>query len=190
MPDYSFFPFSPDRRALAHVGRRARRFALSVVIVSLYTLLLAGPVAAKDYRELDWTELMPAEDLKLLEEMPEISHEGDTPPELPEQIMQGRIVPEMDGQPVRIPGFVVPLEITDDRRIVEFFLVPYYGACIHVPPPPPNQIIHVRYEPGFSPDALYDAFWIAGTLRTDDVANELAESSYVMEADSVVLYEQ
>ena len=58
----------------------------------------------------------------------------------------------------RIPGFVVPLKTTEDIRILEFFLVPYYGACIHVPPPPPNQIIHVKYKEGFTLEALYRSF--------------------------------
>jgi hypothetical protein len=163
---------------------------LGFAVAMLVGLAAAGTVAANEYQEVNWTELMPAEDLRLLEEMPQIAHEGNAAPKLPEQLMQGRVVPEMDGRSIRIPGFVVPLEVTEDRRVTEFFLVPYYGACIHVPPPPPNQIIHVRYEAGFTPDALYDPFWITGTLRTDEVANDVAESSYVMEADEVTLYEE
>lgn len=177
----------------------AKRFpptgAMVAALVLNIGLLLSlaavtGPAAAKEYPEITWTELMPEEDLRLLEQMPEITHDSAGAPSLPPELMEGRVVPELDGRDVRIPGFVVPLEVTEDRRIIEFFLVPYYGACIHVPPPPPNQIIHVRYPEGFSPDALYDAFWISGTLRTGDVSNDLAESSYVMEAESVILYEE
>lgn len=165
---------------------------LCAVSFALGLLTLPTGVSAKDagdYPELNWTELMPEEDLQLLENMPMVTHEGGAP-DLPAQLMEGRVVPEVDGRKVRIPGFVVPLEVTEDRRIVEFFLVPYYGACIHVPPPPPNQIIHVRYPAGFSPEALYDAFWISGTIRIDEVSNDLAESSYVMQADDILLYEE
>ena len=59
-------------------------------------------------------------------------------------LVSTNIVPEMNGQAVRIPGFIVPLEFNDDEDVTQFFLVPFFGACIHVPPPPPNQIILVN----------------------------------------------
>lgn len=147
-------------------------------------------IASAADREIDWLELMPEEDLNLLESMPEIQHEGDGPPTLPDEIMTGRVVPEMDGVSGRIPGFVVPLKTTNDMRILEFFLVPYYGACIHVPPPPPNQIIHVRYEEGFTLEALYDPVWIEGTLVVEKTENDIARSSYSLVADKVAPYEE
>ena len=58
------------------------------------------------------------------------------------------VVDELDKQHVRIPGYVVPLEFEPGRRHKEFLFVPYTGACIHYPPPPPNQIIYVRADPG------------------------------------------
>lgn len=177
-------------RQAFHTNIMALVLGFGCAIALLIGLFFPQAVVAEEYQEVTWAELLPAEDLRLLEEMPEIGHEGDAAPELPAQLMEGRVVPAMDGRSIRIPGFVVPLEMTDDRRVVEFFLVPYYGACIHVPPPPPNQIIHVRYEAGFTPDALYDPYWISGTLHTEEVANELAESSYVMEADEIILYEE
>ncbi|OZB12390.1 MAG: hypothetical protein B7X58_11610, partial [Marinobacter sp. 34-60-7] len=106
-------------------------------LLGLLLSLMVSGVAQADMRELDWLELMPAEDLALLESMPEIEHDGDGPVLLPDEIMTGRVVPEMGNVDGRIPGFVVPLKTTNDMRILEFFLVPYYGACIHVPPPPP-----------------------------------------------------
>ncbi|MCK7543958.1 DUF3299 domain-containing protein [Marinobacter bryozoorum] len=153
--------------------------------------LLAGTGAAHaEWRELDWLELMPEEDLRLLESLPEIEHEGDGPVELPDEIMTGRVVPEMDGVEARIPGFVVPLKtVGSDQRIVEFFLVPYYGACIHVPPPPPNQIIHVTYKPGFTLGALYEPVWVQGTLKTESVENDIAAASYTLVSEEVELYE-
>jgi hypothetical protein len=84
----------------------------------------------------------------------------------------------------------VPLEYNDDQLITEFFLVPYFGACIHVPPPPPNQIIYVKYSEGLLLDALYDPFWIEGQLNTDIVENDLATSAYALAAVTVKLYEE
>lgn len=143
-----------------------------------------------EWREVDWLELMPEEDLLLLESMPEIDHEGDGPVMLPDEIMTGRPVEAMDQVPARIPGFVVPLKVVgSEQRIVEFFLVPYFGACIHVPPPPPNQIIHVTYKPGFTLDVLYDPYWIQGVLRIDEVENDVALASYTIDAVKVEPYE-
>lgn len=141
-------------------------------------------------REIDWLELMPAEDLALLENMPEVEHQGDGPALLPDEIMTGRVVPEMENVEGRIPGFVVPLKTTKDMRILEFFLVPYYGACIHVPPPPPNQIIHVKYPEGFTVDALYDPIWVEGTVMIQRTENAIGTSSYAIVAESVTPYEE
>ncbi len=159
------------------------------VIASLGPLLLlVSSFALAQPREIDWLELMPAEDLALLESMPEIEHEGDGPPLLPDEIMTGRVVPEMANVDGRIPGFVVPLKTTNDMRILEFFLVPYYGACIHVPPPPPNQIIHVKYSEGFTLEALYDPVWIEGKIVIERTENDIGASSYSITATSVQPY--
>ncbi|MCH8499933.1 MAG: DUF3299 domain-containing protein [Marinobacter sp.] len=163
--------------------------AVTVRALALTLALLAAPLSlSAEWREVDWLELMPEEDVKLLESLPEIVHEGDGPFLLPDEIMTGRIVPEMDGVAARIPGFVVPLKVTGDMRIIEFFLVPYYGACIHVPPPPPNQIIHVTYAPGFTLEVLYDPFWIQGVLRTETLENDIARASYTLEAEKIERY--
>lgn len=163
------------------------RYALALFMAFALALLIPASGQAEP-REIDWLELMPAEDLALLENMPEIEHEGDGAPLLPDEIMTGRVVPEMGDVEGRIPGFVVPLKTTQDMRILEFFLVPYYGACIHVPPPPPNQIIHVKYKEGFTLEALYDPVWIEGRLVIDRTENDIGTSSYSMVATSVEPY--
>lgn len=166
------------------------RFA-PVAALALALLMAVVPAQARDdLPEIDWVELMPAEDLKLLESMPEIEHEGAGPVTLPDEIMTGRVVPEMDGRAGKIPGFVVPLKTTEDMKILEFFLVPYYGACIHVPPPPPNQIIHVKYKKGFKLEALYEPVWVEGVLNTEQTRNDIASASYAIVADRVRLYEE
>ncbi|MBZ2169122.1 DUF3299 domain-containing protein [Marinobacter sp. F4216] len=162
-----------------------------IIVALLLAFGLGLPSASRaEVPEIDWLELMPAEDLALLENLPEVEHEGDGPALLPDEIMTGRVVPEMNNTEGRIPGFVVPLKTTNDMKILEFFLVPYYGACIHVPPPPPNQIIHVRYPEGFKLQALYDAVWVEGKLVIDRTENDLGTSAYSIEAESVTLYQQ
>ena len=161
--------------------------ALAVCLALVFS---AGVAAETQWRTLDWVELMPAEDLKLLESMPEIQHEGDGPITLPDEIMTGRVVPEMDNTPARIPGFIVPLKTVGDQRIVEFFLVPYYGACIHVPPPPPNQIIHVTYPEGIELEVLYEPFWIQGPLTISRTEHDIGTASYAIQAEAVTPYEE
>jgi uncharacterized protein len=167
-----------------------RPFSFALLASLFFAFCLPGLVSAETIKEIDWLELMPEEDLHLLENMPEVEHEGDGPAALPDEIMTGRVVPEMNGVTGRIPGFVVPLKTTEDMRILEFFLVPYYGACIHVPPPPPNQIIHVKYKKGFKLEALYDPVWIEGTLEIQRTENDIASSSYSIVAADVSPYEQ
>jgi hypothetical protein len=91
---------------------------------------------------------------------------------------------------IRLPGFVVPVEYNDDQVITEFFLVPYFGACIHVPPPPPNQIIYVKYPQGLELTALYDPFWIEGTMQTELIQNDIALSAYSINAVTIKPYEE
>lgn len=100
-----------------------------------------------------------------------------------------RIKEEFRNKDIRLAGFVVPVEYGDNQVITEFFLVPYFGACIHMPAPPPNQIIYVKYPSGLTIDALYDPFWIEGELHTAIVENDLALSAYSLNAENIKPYE-
>lgn len=95
---------------------------------------------------------------------------------------------KLDGESVRIPGYIVPLE-GDDGEITEFFLVPYFGACIHVPPPPPNQIVHVIMNKGFPGEIAFYPVWVTGVLNVATIQNDLAEASFSMNGFQVVEYE-
>lgn len=100
-----------------------------------------------------------------------------------------KVRPEFDKRKIRIPGFIVPLQFSEENQVVTtFFLVPFFGACIHQPPPPPNQIIYAEFEPGKKIEALYDAYWIEGTLYTKLIENEMATSAYSMVVDSITRY--
>lgn len=160
--------------------------------------LIATLSHAAEPAETDWLELLPAEDLAALEAMPEIDHlgaEGDSPfygqgglkqrQDLPAVMYSTRTVTAFDGREVRLGGYPVPLESTSDGRFHTFFLVPYPGACIHVPPPPPNQIVLVRYPPGVVLDDIYAPLWVSGTLRVEKVGNALADAAYALEAEGV-----
>ena len=80
--------------------------------------------------------------------------------EMPESIRK------LMGKSVKIPGFAVPLEGDDGfEHVKEFVLVPTFGACIHVPPPPPNQVIHVILDKSVHFEKLLYAVWITGIIE-------------------------
>ena len=94
------------------------------------------------------------------------------------------VVDTFDGKRVKIPGFVVPLEGTAELT-TEFLLVPYFGACIHVPPPPSNQIVYVKFEEGVRIDNIYDAIWVTGELSTDGWKGDIASVGYRLTGEAV-----
>ena len=157
----------------------------------------AKKLAKSAFQTIEWTDLMPKEDLDALLNPPAYLSEiedGSFEDQINNQIQSSipaasndryqqalvstRVVPEMDGKPIRIPGFIVPLEFDDNQTITQFFLVPFFGACIHVPPPPPNQIIFVNYPDGLKLDALYNPFWISGIVSTASIENQMATAAY------------
>lgn len=98
------------------------------------------------------------------------------------------LVESLNGELVKIPGFVVPLE-GDVDAITEFLLVPYFGACVHVPPPPSNQIVYVMFSEGVPIDNLYDAVWVTGTLSTEGWQGDIASVGYRLSGISVSPFE-
>jgi hypothetical protein len=93
----------------------------------------------------------------------------------------------MNGARIRIPGFIVPLEEAH-HQISEFLLVPYFGGCIHVPPPPSNQIIHVFPAKPLKNMASMDAVWISGILEVFSSDTSMGSAGYRMKAQVVELY--
>ena len=96
---------------------------------------------------------------------------------------------ELDGQKVRLPGFITPLEADMEKKLItEFLLVPYFGACIHVPPPPVNQIVHVKKPKEFEINLAYGPVWIEGIIKVGEVKSDIATSGYSMEEATVTEY--
>lgn len=105
------------------------------------------------------------------------------------QIGTFNVVEELDGKTVRIPGFIVPFEFSPNDVYTEFLFVPYFGACVHTPPPPPNQILYVTLgEPGIIRD-IYRPLWIEGVLTTERNENELGDAAYTLRLRKVEPYE-
>ncbi|KTF17146.1 DUF3299 domain-containing protein [Pseudoalteromonas sp. MMG006] len=137
-------------------------------------------------KEIFWEDLIPKGHVQI-DTQAQANHEGSeqnwVQPDL-----DAPVVKALDGQSVSLPGFVVPLE-GDSEVITEFLLVPYFGACIHVPPPPPNQIVHVTIKGGVPIDSLYDAIVVTGIISTQSWSGEIAQVGYKMKAVGVAPFE-
>lgn len=92
-----------------------------------------------------------------------------------------QVVTSLDGQTISIGGYIVPLSVSEEREILTAFLVPYFGACIHFPPPAPNQMIYLRTPQGFTLDDIKQAFMVTGVVHTALFEDIQGTSAYVMD---------
>jgi len=149
-----------------------------------------APARRASLIELDWKELLPeAERAHFTAVAPEPVHdyrgEGG-PPAV--QTPDFNVNKTLDGATVRLPGFIVPLEGLKNGHLQEFLLVPYFGACIHVPPPPPNQLVFVHTNKSIAIDSIYDAYWITGKLHVQTMPTRLGAAAYSLSAEKIEPY--
>jgi hypothetical protein len=161
-----------------------RHFAL--LMASGLTLPMRA--GAESYREISWDDLIPPG-------VPysEIIGEGekDDVADTWSPIFDengAKLNMDLDGQVIRMPGYIIPLESASEG-VTEFILVPYVGACIHVPPPPPNQLVFVTTAEPWPSDQLWDAIWVTGTLSASMQSTNLGDIGYELAANSIELYE-
>ena len=192
-----------------------RRFFEVCVITGAVCLsangLAEGALAAgsgeRPFNTLEWTDLIPPDDLEILLNPPEYVtdvEDGSVEDQISSQIQNSlaaasddryqqalkstRVNEELNGARVRVPGFIVPLEFDREQTITQFFLVPYFGACLHMPPPPPNQIILVNSTEGVELQELYTPLWISGELSTFVTENEMATAAYSLKMAGIEAY--
>ena len=183
------------------------KFGLIAALLVLFSTL--NPTQAANYEEIDWVALMPEDDLSALLNRPEFLNDiadGSTADSIDDfaskqledeqaqryqqALVSTRVIEAFDGKAIRIPGFIVPLEQNDEQKATAFFVVPYFGACLHMPPPPPNQILYVEYKEGIAVENLYDPYWFEGTVKIDNHESALGTSAYSLVLDSFALYEE
>jgi hypothetical protein len=157
----------------------------------------AGKEASKEsrYREVKWNDLIsPSWNPEAIVKSMRLDMMLDSDPRAAAALERLRQEwdnapgnPALDGAEVKLPGFVVPLE-REGEALREFLLVPYFGACIHVPPPPANQIVHVVANKPVPNAATMDAVWVSGKLALFPTATQMGRSSYRMQAALVEPY--
>ncbi|MEM1110270.1 MAG: DUF3299 domain-containing protein [Pseudomonadota bacterium] len=179
---------------------RATNTAVVVLVAQVWLAMAAvGSEDKEAFNTIDWTELIPPHVLEILMNPPDYLadiEDGSVEDQISSQIkstiaaasddayqqalVSTEVNAEMNGAMVRIPGFIVPLEFDEQQTVTQFFLVPYFGACLHMPPPPPNQIILVDSNQGIQLQELYTPFWISGKMATTVSENDVATSAYSM----------
>jgi len=167
-------------------NNRVLRSILLLCIALAFTLL--SSLALAEPRELSWDDLIPLgiPYSEIIGEG-EIDEEADTWNPIYDE-NGSRLNSLLDGEFVKIPGFVVPLE-TDANGIHSFILVPYMGACLHTPPPPPNQLVLVHTPAPWNHPDPWQPIWVIGKMRTQMQSNDIAETGYAIAADGIAVYE-
>lgn len=195
----------PNSRLNKATGIMAR---ITLVVITAFCLITSASSAAEPYREVEWTELMPKEDLAALLDPPDFLNgiedgsqqdsvaalnQRDITDQKAERyrdaLSSTRPIAEFDQQAIRIPGYIVPLAQNEQRRVTSFFVVPYFGACLHMPPPPPNQILFVNYPQGIELQNLQQPFWFEGKLNIEISKHDLGTSAYTLHVNNYQLYE-
>ena len=195
-------------RTTTRTTMKAARLALALVAgaVLLGTLparatepkpaAAAKSAKAAPVRQLKWEEMVPAgwDPAARLRNRGDLSRIQDGDPKADALLREVREIwdaaptrPELNGQKVRLPGYLVPLE-GQAGEWKEFLLVPYFGACIHSPPPPANQIVHVKAAIPAKGLRSMDTVWITGTLRTERRDTDMGVSGYTVDGASVERY--
>ena len=169
-------------------------------------LLIINNVSLADNKEISWDDLVPNEETgvkinttdKNTKGIPDISDFGGSKEELNRflndmkefkklQKKDALINTKFDGSKIKIPGYIVPLTFDGDN-IIEFLLVPNLGACIHVPPPPANQIIYIKSAKGLKAEQINSAVWVSGMLNAKSVSTIVANVGYTINEASVTSY--
>lgn len=151
-------------------------------------------------RRIEWTDLTPPLSAEAQQAAAELNMRIDQMTDQEIAIAMDRIqaegdtlMTELDDKNVELEGFLVPIDF-DAETVTDFVLVPWFGACIHVPPPPPNQIVFVKYPDGIPMSEIeenfYTPFKIKGKIKAARAKTDLAEVGYQMTASDVEVGKQ
>lgn len=184
---------------------------MKLLRVLLVVLLVVSPLAfaiGKDtYKEISWDDLMPEGWEPPVPQEQEFfegesfesgafegesfegqAYDGDLNP-VPAQVQEpAPVVKSLDQQKLKIPGYIIPLKFTADS-VSEFLLVPYVGACIHVPPPPENQIVYVTLKEPLMTSEFWTPVWVSGVMKAKLSMTEFATAGYHMTDAITEVYE-
>lgn len=157
-----------------------RRTVLTGLAATAFTPSIAR---AEEYIDLDWSDLLPENETAVptfLRGM--IDHQQA--PLNSEQPTSSGVRTDWNSQIVRLPGFIVPIDYSG-ASVTAFILVPYAGACVHVPPPPANQLVFVTTQTPYESKGLYEPVNVIGMFGVSSLRTHLADIGYAISAEKI-----
>ena len=158
------------------------------IFAALLMFLVAMPLSAQEAVTLYWEDLLPVNEEAVRERLADSKQVVEPQDSGAAGDNSFLIVSALDGHRVKLPGFIVPLEFSADGKLSDFLFVPYQGACIHEPPPPPNQVVHAKSPKPQEFPNLWTPVWLTGIMSTEQYLNYLGDAAYTMEIESWKLY--
>lgn len=153
------------------------------------TKILAPPVQTK-IKEILWNDLRPEPEKSVLERFYAGKMSDDEVIAYSSKL-DSQVIETVNNTYGKIPGYLVPLNMNKNQIATELLLVPTLGACIHVPPPPPNQIVYIAYPKGIKvTEAAYKAYWVLGTIRLEIKKSEYSQALYSMDVEQIAEYKE
>ncbi|WP_108814140.1 DUF3299 domain-containing protein [Loktanella sp. Alg231-35] len=148
--------------------------------------IVPGGARAEDYVDLNWDDLLPENETAIPNVLQGLIDHEDAPL-VSQQPASSGVRADWNGQIVRLPGFVVPIDYSG-TGVTAFILVPYVGACVHVPPPPANQLVFVTTPEPYENEGLFEAVNVIGMFGVSSLYTELGDIGYALSADRIEPY--
>lgn len=159
-----------------------------MMMLSAAALALPRQALASDPAIITWDDLLPPNvDYGQIIGDGMIDEENDIwRPQYDENA--SKLNPALDGKLIRMPGYVLPLDF-EAEGISDFLLVPYVGACIHVPPPPPNQLVLAHSATPWMDGNMWDPVWVEGEMTAQLATTDIADTGYKLNVTHIELYD-
>nr|WP_159805368.1 DUF3299 domain-containing protein [Litoreibacter roseus] len=141
---------------------------------------------AEAFIDLDWQDLLPESETIIPNVLRGLIEHDDAPLSSQQPASSG-VRTDWNGQIVRLPGFIVPIDYRG-TGVTAFILVPYVGACVHVPPPPANQLVFVTTEKPYESAGLFEPVNVIGMFGVSSISTHLADIGYALSADKIEPY--
>jgi uncharacterized protein len=167
------------------VNRRLQRRTVLAGLAA--TMGLPRVALAQDYIDLEWEDLLPKDQATLPNALRSLLPHDEDMMLSREQPASTGVRTDWNGQIVRLPGYIVPID-HNGTGVTAFILVPYVGACVHVPPPPANQLVFVTTPTPYENKGLFEAVNVIGMFGVSSVSTQLAEIGYALSADKIEPY--
>jgi len=148
---------------------------------------IPGMARADDYIELEWEDLLPQDQSSVPTALRGLLPHDENAPLFTQQPESTGVRADWNGQVVRLPGFIVPIDYSG-TSVTAFILVPYVGACVHVPPPPANQLVFVTTPEPYESKGLFEPVNVIGMFGVSSLSTHLAEVGYALSADKIEPY--